>query len=79
MSPRLPIAPEDVPVNPTLPCPSCGSLESKVVRHRGGVKGLRARLQRKPSIYRRRECKACGWRYSTREHVDVADAVNDSQ
>ncbi len=45
-----------------MKCPSCDSLEDKVIDSRTGKDGL--------SIRRRRECISCGRRYTTYEYIE---------
>lgn len=46
-----------------LECPKCGQRQSRVVDSRG----TKAR-----GIRRRRECGLCGFRFTTREHIEAA-------
>ena len=43
-------------------CPHCGSLEDKVIESRQNTSGT--------SIRRRRECVACGFRFTSYEHIE---------
>jgi transcriptional repressor NrdR len=43
-------------------CPHCGSLEDKVIESRQNASGI--------SIRRRRECTACGFRFTSYERVE---------
>ena len=43
-------------------CPSCGSLDDKVLESRTMVNG--------ESIRRRRECNSCGYRFTSYEHIE---------
>lgn len=43
-------------------CPSCGSLDDKVIESRTMVNG--------ESIRRRRECNSCGYRFTSYEHIE---------
>ena len=49
-----------------LPCPGCGSADSKIVDSRSRVSPVHA-------IYRRRVCQSCGYRFSTYESYKPAD------
>ncbi len=46
-----------------MKCPSCGHLEDKVVDSRSTKEGI--------AIRRRRECLACGRRFTTYEYIEI--------
>lgn len=50
-----------------MKCPACYYIDTKVVDSRVAVDGI--------TIRRRRECLKCGFRFSTREEVEILDLM----
>ena len=53
--------------NPSMRCPKCGWQEDKVIDSRTSKEGS--------TIRRRRECLACGYRFTTYEQVESEDLM----
>lgn len=52
---------------PTLPCPRCQEWYTKIIDSRGAKKSRRIRRY---TVWRRRECLTCRYRFTTRELLE---------